>query len=223
MDFKTDYQYQDRETKSRYVWLKYQPILNGSILDVGADVCYLKQHLPVGVKYIGIGLGGNPDHQVDLEKEKIPFDNNFFDCVICLDVLEHLDNIHDAFDELCRVSKRYVIISLPNPWKELWSYWRTPDKNDNSAFKFYGLPTNKPDDRHKWFFSTEDAERFIKYRANKNQMNVIHLDFEGMPNKSTKYLRSISDYFTDQIIKNKFNHKNFQTRRLWIVLERKTR
>ena len=36
----TDYHYTDCETKAKYVWLKYQPILRGrKILDVGADEC----------------------------------------------------------------------------------------------------------------------------------------------------------------------------------------
>ena len=37
MTYQTDYHHTDRETKARYVWLKYQPILKGRILDVGAD------------------------------------------------------------------------------------------------------------------------------------------------------------------------------------------
>jgi hypothetical protein len=35
--FHRDYRYTDRETKAKYVWLKYQPILKGRILNVGAN------------------------------------------------------------------------------------------------------------------------------------------------------------------------------------------
>lgn len=108
--FYTNYLYTDRETKAKYVRLKYQAILKGCILDVGADACYLKQYLK-DVSYLGIGLGDKVDQQVDLEKGPLPFKDNTFDCVLSLDVLEHIDNIYQVFDELCRVSKKYLIIS----------------------------------------------------------------------------------------------------------------
>ena len=36
------------------------------------------------------------------------------DCVVCTDVLEHVNNLHEVFEELIRITKRYVIISVPN-------------------------------------------------------------------------------------------------------------
>ena len=171
-NFHTDYYYTDRETKAKYIWLKYQPILYGSILDVGADRCYLKQYVASNGDYMGIGLGGHPDMQVNLDKEKIPFSDNTFDCVLCLDVLEHLDNIHEVFDELCRVTRRYVIISLPNPWADFYKMLRFEDYRPGQAMKFYGLPLEPPEDRHKWYFSNEEAQKFILYRGAKNNMRV---------------------------------------------------
>ncbi len=48
--------------------------------------------------------------------QKIPFRNNFFDKVICTEVLEHLLDPTKAIDEIRRVSKRnsLVILSVPN-------------------------------------------------------------------------------------------------------------
>ncbi|OGZ34759.1 MAG: hypothetical protein A2174_02330 [Candidatus Portnoybacteria bacterium RBG_13_41_18] len=43
-----------------------------------------------------------------------------FDCVIMLSVLEHLDNPDAALGELFRVSRKYVILSVPN--EPLWSF-----------------------------------------------------------------------------------------------------
>lgn len=44
-----------------------------------------------------------------------------FDCVILLEVLEHLDDYEKALEELFRVSNKYVLISVPNEplWKIL--------------------------------------------------------------------------------------------------------
>jgi 2-polyprenyl-3-methyl-5-hydroxy-6-metoxy-1,4-benzoquinol methylase len=45
----------------------------------------------------------------------IPFKNNEFDCVTCLQVLEHLpiEAYKNALKELTRVSNKYIIISVP--------------------------------------------------------------------------------------------------------------
>jgi ubiquinone/menaquinone biosynthesis C-methylase UbiE len=46
---------------------------------------------------------------------KMPFESNNFDCVSCLEVLEHLpvDVFDRALSELARVSKKYLLISVP--------------------------------------------------------------------------------------------------------------
>ena len=177
MEFRTDLTYHDRESKARYVWLKYGPILRGRILDVGADKGYLRDHLDKDASYWGIGLGGHPDQEVDLEEEKLPFPDNSFDCVLCLDVLEHLENIHEVFDELCRVTRSHVIISLPNPWRSFLRVLERGDYRPGQPTKFYGLPPEKPEDRHKWFFSKEEAVNFIEYRSAQNSMSVLQMDF----------------------------------------------
>ncbi len=42
------------------------------------------------------------------------FENNSFDLVTCLEVLEHLDYPEKALKELCRISQKYLILSVPN-------------------------------------------------------------------------------------------------------------
>lgn len=45
---------------------------------------------------------------------KLPYKNNSFDLVICTEVLEHLENPKKAYRELLRVSRKYVLVSVPN-------------------------------------------------------------------------------------------------------------
>lgn len=45
---------------------------------------------------------------------KLPFKSNSFDLVVCTEVLEHLDNPKKAYRELLRVSRKYVLITVPN-------------------------------------------------------------------------------------------------------------
>ena len=218
--FCTGYHYIDRETKAKYVWLKYRSILKGRILDVGADMVYLKQHLPGNGDYFGIGLGGSPDQEVDLEKNQIPFPDGSFDCVLCLDVLEHVDNIHEVFDELCRVTKRYVVISLPNPWQDFWNMLRSREYRPGQPMKFYGLPLEPPEDRHKWFFSNEEGEKFILYRAAKSGMKVIQVDNCGIPDKRRGWRRLLRVLAARVLLRKGFDLKNLNAGTLWAVLQK---
>lgn len=51
---------------------------------------------------------------VDISIENLPFQDGAFDTVIMLDVLEHLYAPEALLQEAARVSKKYIIISVPN-------------------------------------------------------------------------------------------------------------
>lgn len=151
--------------KGRYFFVKkkFPGLLesSSSILDVGCDENYLKEEY--GQKVFGVDIGGSPDRQVDLEKESLRFlSANSYELVLCMEVLEHLDNLHEVFDDLLRVSSRYVLISLPNS-SSAHRLWRTIRHETNG--KFYGLPFEKPTDRHKWFMSYKEIIAFMERAA----------------------------------------------------------
>lgn len=179
MIFATGLNYTDRKTKAEYVFDKYKQLLAGKVLDVGADAMYLKPLIVnSGGAYVGIGYGQGIDYEINLESTPYPFQDKQFDTVLCLDVLEHLENIHQVFDELCRISKTYIVVSLPNPWAEFFSVLRKGDYSEAQQMKFYGLPANKPLDRHRWFFSEKEGMNFIKYCAQKNGWELLASDSE---------------------------------------------
>ena len=220
MTFNTDFRYTDRETKAKYVWLKYRQILNGRILDVGADACHLRKYLVSETEYRGIGLGEQVDQVIDLEKKPVPFPDRSFTCVLCLDVLEHVDNIHAVFDEVCRVSSRYVIVSLPNAWFDFYNMLRKGEYRPGQPLKFYGLPIEPPPDRHKWFFSPEEAERFVHHRAAKNGMRVLQEDYEGVADEGRDWTRFIRIWARKILVRPDFRVRNLYAGTLWVVLER---
>lgn len=153
-----------REERSKYIFEKFQKYFGKKILDVGCERALLKSLLK-DVEYTGIDISGIPDICLDLEKiDQLPFYNSSFDCVICADVLEHLDNLHLVFSELLRVTRKYVIISWPNNWVNA----RGPIHRGYGSFKNYGLPVEKPKDRHKWFFSISEAKHFVQEQIHKN-------------------------------------------------------
>ena len=101
--------------------------------------------------------------------------SNSYDCVVCTDVLEHLENFHFIFSELLRISSSDVIISLPNISNVFRSYLSRSIYNPNDDTypsyyygrysKYYGLPLFQPSDRHRWFFSYSEASHFINFHS----------------------------------------------------------
>lgn len=51
-------------------------------------------------------------------------------------------------------------------------------KHIELPMKFYNLPIDPPEDRHKWFYGVHEAERFMRERGNRNGMEVVQLDRE---------------------------------------------
>lgn len=151
--------YTNRAERAAFIAASYGELLRGDVLDVGCSDAALRS--AVAGRYVGVDVAGTPDLVLDLEKQVLPFPDNSFECVVCSDVLEHLDSLHRTFDELVRVSRRYVIVSLPNcrNYEMLFRIWT------GKSLKFYGLPARAPEDRHKWFFGYHDAAQFFDERA----------------------------------------------------------
>lgn len=163
--------FESRDARSRFVAEKFNPYLQESVLDVGCYAAPLR-HLLKTARYTGIDIAGAPDIHVNLDSvSRLPFEDGQFSTVICIEVLEHLDNLHRIFDELVRVSSCYVIVSLPNCWRDA----RRPMERGMGEFAHYGLPLEKPLDRHKWFFSLSQAQAFLLGMATKHDLNVMDL------------------------------------------------
>ncbi len=147
--------------------------MTGPILNVGSGGKeFLKKSMPES-EITDIDICGAVDHVINLEKDlPLPFKTASYETVLCLDVLEHLDNFHAVFDELLRVTRSNLVISLPNApagyFRNLLFNLRT-DRNHPDSFgryaKYYGLPLAPPKDRHKWFLGLEDALAFFEHHA----------------------------------------------------------
>ncbi|MBI3881378.1 MAG: methyltransferase domain-containing protein [Verrucomicrobia bacterium] len=201
----------ERRLRSEYIAARFRPLLKGKVLDVGCDRALLKQLVP-GLDYFGIDIGGTPDRVVDLEKENaVPFPDNSYDCIVCSDVLEHLNNIHHIFAELIRVTRGHVVLSLPNNWTNA----RRPVARGKGAIGHYGLPVNPPEDRHKWFFSLTEAEAFIKGQQAKVPFEIVEMFAMVKPRFGPlKMLRQLTAGSQGQYL-NRYAHT------LWAVLKKK--
>jgi SAM-dependent methyltransferase len=203
--------FSDRSVRSRYIADRFQPYLTGKVLDVGCDQAVLKRLRP-DLQYTGIDIQGQPDLELNLEKiAALPFADQTFDCVVCSDVLEHLDNMHHMFGELIRVARRYVIISLPN----CWAVARVPIERGRGTFGKYGLPIEPPRDRHKWFFSLAEAEAFLRGQTGKYPISIVQLLVSEKPRPFLIRAFRRARYPSQARYLNRYAHT------LWALLEKK--
>ena len=102
-------------------------------LSVGVDIFrpYLEKARSEGV------LG----NLVRADAIKLPFRSFTFDCVIALDVIEHLPKRkgHGLIGEMVRVSKRRVVIFTPNGFLPQASYDRNPHQEHFSGWTTHDL------------------------------------------------------------------------------------
>jgi len=152
-----DFRYTDRQGRAEFVVRCFSFALQEPLLDVGCGEKYLRRFLPASFEYIGLDLSRPADIRCDLDRGHIPFKSRSFATVVCTDVLEHLEHIHEVFSQLLEAASRYVVLSMPNCWND-FKYLMVQNKGSG---KFYGLPPARPADRHRWFFNYSEARRFL--------------------------------------------------------------
>jgi SAM-dependent methyltransferase len=111
------------------------------ILDVGCGEGFTLSKLQsagIGTSYVGIdpsktalSLGKKQFPALDLRlgsAYRLPWKDGSFDLVCCNEVLEHLTDPGKALTELHRVSKKYVLLSVPHePFFMLSNFFRGKD------------------------------------------------------------------------------------------------
>ncbi len=102
--------------------LKLRPVdRKESVLDFGCGQGNKEIKKAISCKtYCGVDFLGNCDIRHDLNKFPYPFRNNMFDVVFCLQTLEHLENPFESIKEMKRITKRDIVIGVPNVfhWKD---------------------------------------------------------------------------------------------------------
>lgn len=147
----------------------YPSIWQGTVVDVGCRTRELEAALSGRqVRYVGVDLDPAAEVVADLG-DRLPFEDRSVEVVTAFDVLEHTDDIHRGFSELCRVAREHVVITLPNCY-EVGTRVRHLRGKPISAK--YGLPTSPPADRHRWFFSLEDARGFVRSASSRHGWRV---------------------------------------------------
>ena len=121
-DLKSRYKFLQYNGKSRWMsyWHQINEVLSlkpKNVLEIGIGnktvANYLKSQ---GVEVITFDKDEKLKPEVVGDVLEIPFGNNSFDVILCAEVLEHLffNDFENALYELKRVSKKYVVLSLPH-------------------------------------------------------------------------------------------------------------
>jgi SAM-dependent methyltransferase len=208
--------YTNRIERAEFIAKTFSDYLGRSVLDVGCWEKDLKNFLPSRVKkYIGVDVAGKPDINCNLENQDLPFPDDSFDCVVCTDVLEHLDGLHRVFKETIRTSREYIIVSLPNNWQLLKNILFR--KNNVNLLKYYGLPTLKPEDRHKWFFNISESTNFFITNAMGSGYTIEKMSVvETLPvNFWKRMTKKFLKFFISEEVYN-----NLFAIALWVVLKK---
>ena len=165
-----------------------------SLLDLGCRTMALKRHLSSCRMYRGADLvGGDGIFQCDLEKGLSSFSDNSFDVVVALDVLEHLENCHNLLQEMKRVAKKNVIVSLPNMFYLKFRFLFFFKGFLSGKYSFSRVPIL---DRHRWIMSFEEATNFVD--ANCVDLTVQHLKIVPKRGRTRLILSPIESWLAEK-------------------------
>jgi SAM-dependent methyltransferase len=106
-----------------------EPLHSSSLLDAGCGegetLARLGSALPrrvaaVDIDRDAVAFAAKRFPEVEVTRhsiDRLPFEDDSFDLVLCLEVLEHLPAPDAALAELARVSRSHVVVSVPHePW-----------------------------------------------------------------------------------------------------------
>lgn len=123
----------------------------------------LKPLLKSVTTYKGVDLEPGEDIIVsDLEKGLENFEDNAFDIVVALDVIEHVERCHLLIKEVLRVAKKAAFISLPNMHYIQFRLNFLLGKGISGKYLF---PPHPIRDRHRWLLSYSESVEFVKQNS----------------------------------------------------------
>jgi SAM-dependent methyltransferase len=100
--------------------LSWIPQDTKSVLDVGCGNGFIIDQIPSGINTFGVDRSRAALKWVQSpcglsDVSRLPFQDNAFDVVLSNEVIEHIpfNNYHQCLDEIVRVARKYIIITVP--------------------------------------------------------------------------------------------------------------
>ncbi|MGH7430124.1 MAG: class I SAM-dependent methyltransferase [Candidatus Methylomirabilaceae bacterium] len=166
-----------------------------SLLDVGCRECELRSYLPHGVHYVGLDLfqnaEGTVDHVLSVE-QCLPFPDQNFDFVVALDLVEHLDDLSGGLKELARVTRRQLMVLLPNMAFVTFRLGFLLHGRFVGTDK-YDLTYRMGPDRHRWLTVLPQTDDYMRDFARDNGLLLERTICQEGPKKElvAKFARAV--------------------------------
>ena len=143
--------------------------LNGEVvLDVGCRDKIFKKKIFGNFKYIGIDFIHTYNNDANGEEGEfinhnlengLPIEIQNIDIINALDVLEHIENIHQLFQEFFKKSNKIIIVALPNM---AYYKFRLNFLFKGEVSEKYNFCHKKIFDRHRWITNYKSIINFIE-------------------------------------------------------------
>ena len=202
-------------SRTEYVAKKIGKLNGDRVLDIGCRDMILKESLEGDYDYTGIDYdekSSKKSNYINHNLENgLPNNENNYDIIIALDVLEHLENIHDVFKELFTKCNKTVIIALPNIAYYKFRFNFLTSGNLSGKYHF---GQDKTLDRHRWVTNYNTIDKFVQKNTPSNwdikcfdyiaerKKNFIFYFFEKL---LAKFLPSLVVYEKIYFIKKNIN------------------
>jgi hypothetical protein len=146
--------------------------VGASLLDVGCRGCELAPYVRDLAEYEGADLTqnqfGTVRHVLNVEAG-LPMADQHFDYVVALDLVEHLDGFFAGLEELLRVSRRALIVALPNMGHLLF---RARFLLTGRLGGKYDLTYGMGHDRHRWVTVLDQADTAMRQFAEDRNLHL---------------------------------------------------
>ena len=131
--------------------------------------------------YFGVDLVAHDSGSVSVLADisaGLPFTDGAADMAVALDVVEHLDDFHGGLEELYRVSRRFVGLTLPNL---AHGVVRAKFLLEGRIGGKYDLQYGYGKDRHRWMTVLGQTDRYLETFAREtgSRLSCIHLPLSG--------------------------------------------
>ena len=162
--------------RNQFVARKLGKLNNQIILDIGCRDQVFKKSLHGDFKYIGIDYDPENDDSEFINhnlENGLPEQLGKIDIINAMDVLEHVENIHDIFSDCFKKSEQKIAIALPNM---AYYKFRLTFLFSGEISGKYIFHSKKIIDRHRWFTTYYNNINFVKTNTPKN-WKIKHYNF----------------------------------------------
>jgi len=155
-----EHYFQGYDTKERFIsyWYQIDAVLKTKpkkVLEIGIGNKTVTNYLRTqGIEVTTVDIDENldPDYVCSVTELSNCFEGKIFDTILCAEVLEHLpfEYFEISLKEMQKVTRNYVIISLPNFGTARFSFKIPRIKEKNILIKLPYSKEHKFDGEHYW-------------------------------------------------------------------------